>query len=41
MKKKKLTKKELELLKKCDGKHKTMEEIIKCNSCSILLKDNN
>ena len=34
----KLTKKEIELLKQCDGKHKSIDEIIKCESCLLLLK---
>jgi len=38
MSERKLTKEELELLKKCDGKHKSVKEIIECKSCEVLLK---
>jgi hypothetical protein len=34
-----LTEAELELLKQCDGKHETLEDIIACKSCEVLLKE--
>ncbi len=33
-----LSKSDMELLKKCDGKHDSIEEIINCKSCEVLLK---
>ena len=33
-----LTKKEMRLLKKCNGVHSSVQEIIKCKSCEVLLK---
>jgi len=35
-----LTKEEMELLKKCDGVHGTLSEIIRCKSCDVLFKNN-
>ena len=35
---KKLNKEEMELLKKCDGVHGSLEEICNCESCSVILK---
>ena len=39
MNKRKMTKKEFELFKKCDGKHKTLDELFKCESCALLLRE--
>lgn len=33
-----LTKAEMRLLKKCNGVHDSVQEIIKCKSCEVLLK---
>jgi len=33
-----LSESELELLKECDGVHDSVEDIIKCKSCEVLLK---
>jgi len=33
-----LSEEEMELLKKCDGVHDSIEEIINCESCEVLLK---
>jgi hypothetical protein len=33
-----LSKSEMKLLKKCNGVHGSVEEIIKCKSCEVLLK---
>jgi len=30
---------DMQLLKQCDGVHATLEEIVTCKSCEVLLKD--
>lgn len=35
---KRLSPEDMELLKKCDGVHGSVEEIIDCKSCEVLLK---
>ncbi len=35
-----MTKKELKLLAKCDGKHKTIDDLFDCKSCAVILNDN-
>lgn len=32
-----LTKKQLELLKKCNGIHKSLKELFNCESCKVML----
>ena len=39
MKQRKMTKEEMKLFKKCDGKHKSLEELFACESCAILLNE--
>ncbi len=34
-----LTKKELKKLKECNGVHKNLKDLFKCDSCNILFKD--
>lgn len=34
-----LSKKELKEIKKCDGHHKSIKDLLKCNSCNILFDD--
>jgi hypothetical protein len=34
-----LTKKELEIFRQCDGKHKTIDELFKCKSCKVLFEN--
>ena len=38
MSKKQLDEKEMELLKECDGVHNSIQDIIECKSCELLLK---
>jgi hypothetical protein len=33
-----MNKKELELLKQCDGKHKTASELFECASCCLMFE---
>jgi hypothetical protein len=33
-----MNKKELELLKQCDGKHKTASELFECDSCCLMFE---
>ena len=34
-----MTTTDLELLAKCDGKHKTLDELFTCESCEVLFRD--
>jgi len=35
---KKLSKKDLQLLKLCGGQHKNITELFSCNSCAVLFR---